>query len=736
VTTGEREALSHKPGVPVRPRESTATAEFISRLVAPGGVTSLFQPLVALSDGRIIGYEALSRATEDPTFPPDQWLHAAERFGQRIDVELACLSAAALHGPPPGNALLFLNVSHRLLLDPRFDAIREALPPHVLEITEHEPIDDYESLMARVQPWLARGTLLAIDDVGAGYASMTHVLRLSPSFIKIDRALIAGIDSSHQQRSLVAALAAFSRRIHATTIAEGVETGGELDTLRELNIDVVQGFLLARPGASWPRAADPIRGRGPSDRATGFEELARAIDATTHAKDAADCVTRFLTHRSQMMPTVYVTHGTLLRCLSRHGQWLILDGIPSGVGITGSCLQLGEEILVPDVAQDPRYRAAIPGIRAEFAVPLVVDGETIGVLNVDTGAELTDSDLDAIRRSAQLLAQRLGVLGAGDRQLSALRELGRLAPWIVSGPTTATVASRTVESVLNLVNFDAAALWIRDEDTGALSLLSEFGAGADRITAIDGDDLANLDALAGELSSCYSAGGALDLAFGPTQVLRDRGVSSMFLAVLRDGSRRVGLLGAVGGPQATVDPSAVEAIELLCLHAGNRMGSLHREDQLRQRNFRDPLTGVGNRIALGELLRDRRGSGGVGWLLLADIDGLGDLNRRLGTERGDEALRALAATLSEEPLSPSKVFRFASDEFAVLLPPMTGAIAESYAAVLRDRCTEVLDGYGLGISIGMAAIASRRTGIQQALDGAMERLARAKSDRIELARRP
>lgn len=700
---------------------------FVEGLLRPGAVGTVFQPLVSLADGRTIGYEALSRATEHPEISPDRWLTAADRFGRRVDVELACLAAAATYGPPPGNALLFVNVSHRVLLDPRFDAIRDALPPHVLEITEHEPVGDYPALLERVRPWLARGTFLAIDDVGAGYASMTHVLRLSPSFIKIDRALIAGIDKSHQQRSLVAALVAFARRIHATSIAEGVETGAELEALRDLNLDVVQGYLLGRPAGAWSVPADPIPGLGPARRASDLDDLTRAVRQTTQAKDAADCVTRFLIQGTQVMPSVYLAHGNVLRCLSRFGQWLILDGIPSGVGITGTCLQHGEEIFVADVLDDSRYRAAIPGIRSEFAVPIVVDAATVGVLNVDAVTDIGPDDRATIRRCAQILAARLGVLGGGDRQLSALRELGRLAPWIASSSSPASVGSRTADAVLNLVEFDAVALWNTDSD-GGLTLLSESGEGTDRLIGLEPDEVANLDSLAAELSSCYSAGGALDLAFGPTQVLRDRGVSSMFLTVLRDGSRRIGLLCAVGGPHVSLEPSTVEAIELLCLHAGSRLGSLRREAELMRISFRDPLTGVGNRLGLDLLLQDRRGSHGVGWLLLADIDGLGALNQSSGHSIGNKALRALSETLAEAPLSVDKVFRIGSDEFAVLLPPMTGAIAESYAAVLRERCRAAVVEYGVGVSFGMAAVAARRTGIQQAFDGAAERLARAKAE--------
>lgn len=155
------------------------------------------------------------------------------------------------------------------------------------------------------------------------------------------------------------------------------------------------------------------------------------------------------------------------------------------------------------------------------------------------------------------------------------------------------MGDRTVESVLSVVSMDSAALWVRDEEFGPLRLLSECGTAPERITGLSAAQIDNLDALAGDLSSCYSAGGVLALAFGPTQVLRDRGAASMFLSAVRDGSRRIGLLCTVGGPHANVEPGAVEAIELLCINAGSRLASLASEKQLQDMSFRGQLTGVG-----------------------------------------------------------------------------------------------------------------------------------------------
>jgi EAL domain-containing protein (putative c-di-GMP-specific phosphodiesterase class I)/putative methionine-R-sulfoxide reductase with GAF domain len=581
---------------------------FVRELLAPDGVRTVFQPLVRIADSRVIGYEALSRAAADATCPPDRWLADAEELGLKVEVELACLRAAASHGRPPGGALMFVNVSHRALLDPRFEEVRRLLPPHVLELTEHEPVEDYPQLIERLKPCLADGALLAIDDVGSGYASMAHVMRLTPAFLKIDRALIAGIDSNTQQRSLVAALVAFTRGTHATAIAEGVETGAELEVLRELQVDVVQGYLLARPAPPWVEPADTVLAHG-ATTAHDLDELAHAIARTVSAQAAADAVTHFIGADPRLLPSVYLERGGMLRCLSRQGQWLVLDGIPPGVGITGACHAAGSEILITDVCADERYRAAVPDVVAEVAVPLVVDRATVGVLNVDAVRPLTDIDVDAIRRCGELLAARLTSIGSDARRSSTLSELSRCAPWVSSGIGTAQVAHRVVASAVAVSGLQSAALWIYERNE--LRLAAVLGPEAAGLTALSAPQIDSLSSLAAEVTSCYSGGGVLDLAFGPTQVLRDRGISAMLLAPLRDGSRRVGLLCAISSVRTAVSTDTIEPMELLCLHAGSRLAAVRRTDRPGSRALREPaapraavpLTSTDAHEALADLIR-------------------------------------------------------------------------------------------------------------------------------------
>jgi EAL domain-containing protein (putative c-di-GMP-specific phosphodiesterase class I) len=139
------------------------------------------------------------------------------------------------------------------------------LPLHrlVIEITEHVVISDYDIQNEALKSLRERGVRLAVDDTGAGYASLSHVLQLRPDIIKVDRSLIAGLATDPARRSLVTALVLLAIDIGATVTGEGVEEIAELDILATLGVGYAQGFFLGRPTvvpAAWKRWADQTWG--------------------------------------------------------------------------------------------------------------------------------------------------------------------------------------------------------------------------------------------------------------------------------------------------------------------------------------------------------------------------------------------------------------------------------------------------------------------------------------------
>ena len=135
-------------------------------------------------------------------------------------------------------------------MSPRFlEAIGDApVERLVIELTEHERVEDYDSLGEALGRWRARGGRLAVDDAGAGFASLRHTLRLQPDIIKLDITLTRDIDRERAKRALASALISFAEEMGMTIVAEGIETQSELDALLALGVRYGQGFFLARPG--------------------------------------------------------------------------------------------------------------------------------------------------------------------------------------------------------------------------------------------------------------------------------------------------------------------------------------------------------------------------------------------------------------------------------------------------------------------------------------------------------
>jgi EAL domain-containing protein (putative c-di-GMP-specific phosphodiesterase class I) len=224
----------------------------------------VFQPIAALSTGEVLGAEALSRFSCEPHRPPNEWFAEAASVGRGAEVELAAVASAVAEVENlPDGAFVSVNVSASTATTPELaDVLAPAPAPRiVLELTEHTRIDDYRTLTERLDPLRQRGVRIAVDDAGAGYSGLRHVLSLRPDILKLDIDLTRSIDIDPARRALATAMVSFSREIDAVIIAEGVETEAELDTLRGLGIPWAQGFHLAHPGplplpVTYPRIAN------------------------------------------------------------------------------------------------------------------------------------------------------------------------------------------------------------------------------------------------------------------------------------------------------------------------------------------------------------------------------------------------------------------------------------------------------------------------------------------------
>ncbi|GAB3460791.1 bifunctional diguanylate cyclase/phosphodiesterase [Azotobacter salinestris] len=227
-------------------------------ILARGTLNTLFQPILSLSEQCVHGYEALSRGpSNSPLHAPVPLFGAARHAGRLSELEALCRKNACRRFHELDlDGRLFLNVSPEVLLEPerRTGHTLELLnalgiPPHkvVIELTEQTPIEDFALLDTALCYYRAMGFSIALDDLGAGYASLRLWSELRPDYVKIDRHFIDGIDRDPLKREFVDSILRMARASQARIIAEGIERPEELATLVEMGVDLLQGYLFARP---------------------------------------------------------------------------------------------------------------------------------------------------------------------------------------------------------------------------------------------------------------------------------------------------------------------------------------------------------------------------------------------------------------------------------------------------------------------------------------------------------
>ncbi len=234
-------------------------AEIDELLAQPDPITPVFQPLVDLNSGRTIGYEALSRFNSEIKRGPDAWFNQAQACGRGLQLETAAIRAAlsAPHRPP--GTYLSLNFSPSAIASTKIlQVLPQDLSSVVIEITEHELAAEDGALEEGIERLRARGARIAVDDAGSGYAGLKQLMRVQPDVIKLDRALIEGINNDGAKTALVEFFVMFARRVGAGILTEGIETVDELRTLVNLGVNYGQGYLLGRPAEPWQPVSNEI----------------------------------------------------------------------------------------------------------------------------------------------------------------------------------------------------------------------------------------------------------------------------------------------------------------------------------------------------------------------------------------------------------------------------------------------------------------------------------------------
>jgi EAL domain-containing protein (putative c-di-GMP-specific phosphodiesterase class I) len=276
---------------------STEEWHDLVRAAARGeGVRAVYQPIVDVARGVVVGYEALARFADPRVSNPELWFAAAAAFGLGGELQ-ACALRAALRARAdlPSTCFLTLNVGPEVLGHPDVRQVWADQPDLrglVVELTEHVEVRDAQALHLDLERLRAAGALIAVDDAGSGYAGLTQLLELRPALIKLDRALVSDLDRDETKRALVEMIGAFAGRLDAWLLAEGVERQGEMAVLADLGVPLAQGWYLGRPGPTWvPLAPDASWPLPPPPAAT--RTIRRLLERPPVAADEALALAAF-----------------------------------------------------------------------------------------------------------------------------------------------------------------------------------------------------------------------------------------------------------------------------------------------------------------------------------------------------------------------------------------------------------------------------------------------------------
>ena len=229
-----------------QPSTRHESRERIERCIAEQLFLPVYQPIVELSTGRVVGAEALTRFTQDDRGPL-AWFAEAATVGLGVELELAAVSAALAAFETSSDTFLALNFSPSAF-DGVLGVITRGDPGQiVVELTEHIAVADYAALQEMITKLRRHSVRIAVDDTGSGVSSLRHILEIRPDIIKLDLMLTIGIDTDPVKQALAQALASFATRIDTPVIAEGIETAEQMQTVADLGIGLGQGFHLGRP---------------------------------------------------------------------------------------------------------------------------------------------------------------------------------------------------------------------------------------------------------------------------------------------------------------------------------------------------------------------------------------------------------------------------------------------------------------------------------------------------------
>ncbi len=251
----KRQAYELKGNKDMRPGDMAGLSDALDSAIE--SLWMAYQPIVKAESGEVFGYEALLRSDEKRLPFPGAIIEAAENLGRIHELGRVIRNAAAEPIADVDDSIrLFINLHPRDLLDERLGAhaapLTQIADRVILEITERESLDRVTAVSDKLTMLKALGFTIAIDDLGDGYAGLSSFATLRPGVVKLDMSLIFEIDTSEVKRTVVQSMVDACHALDMVVVAEGIETEAEKKTCIEIGCDLLQGYLIAKPGKPFP----------------------------------------------------------------------------------------------------------------------------------------------------------------------------------------------------------------------------------------------------------------------------------------------------------------------------------------------------------------------------------------------------------------------------------------------------------------------------------------------------
>ena len=468
------------------------------------------------------------------------------------------------------------------------------------------------------------------------------------------------------------------------------------------------------------------------------DDLRRRLRAAGTVAEACEAVVDVLREQGLELPSLYLERGGRLRCVAVRGYWQVFDGMPPEAGVIGSVFRTGTARELRDASVDGDYLAAALDAVDEVCVPVVLDGRTVGALNVESTTGLPRDALDVCTRASQELAVRLGQLGGVPRE-SAPQRLARVVAGLGEVDDLDELWAAACEGARDVAGSAGAAVVLAEGDGAGHRVAAAAGPLGSRLAA------GCLPAVLGSVASWVESGSSVwtsdepgGRGFEGSEELRACGAAGVVVV----GLGRGGPTGARPGYLLVADEGSVEhatdlveLLELLAAHVTSCARTLSSLAALRRQAERDPLTDLGHHGAYQHALAAALPAEGayrrVAALLL-DVDDFKSVNDTYGHPGGDAFLRSAARLLSSRLRAGEHLYRVGGDEFSSVLVVRDEAEA---LAVARRLCAAAREELASTVSIGVAVSTPGESAaaLVARADRALYEAKRAGRDRVRLA---